>query len=348
MHAIAINLRVKRCLKSVRGFVVHNSADAFNDRFHAHFLFRDLQTITLRTDVCYTRTDLYCMANKDRPSWPALRPGSASLKHNFPTSSLLSPPFEICPRPQRSLSWLCLSTSAIKFFYRVCMPVVSRTSDPESSSLRMEYAACVAPRNKDMLISFSHSTPNSSVEMSLRRSTTYEHRLKDLEVHNLTASVTHHALSWRPSLTISTGQAPRRPQQLSGAGRHHPQLFHLHQGTPLAAAGLTFPFPFPFPPAIADPHRRPFRFSLSAEIPQSRPGHATHERPTDRRRARGIAARPQRLAELEARLPATRTQASQVQRVYDSGPRKVRAASYCKTRKKNACAFLITLLVVAM
>ena len=37
-----------------------------------------LQTITSRTDVCYTRTDLYCMANKERPSWPAVRAGSAS------------------------------------------------------------------------------------------------------------------------------------------------------------------------------------------------------------------------------------------------------------------------------
>ena len=44
------------------------------------------------------------------------------------------------------------------------------------------------------------------------------------------------------------------------------------------------------------------------------------------------------LAELEARLPAIRTQASQVQRVYDSGRRKVRAASYCKTRKKKTRA----------
>ena len=53
------------------------------------------------------------------------------------------------------------------------------------------------------------------------------------------------------------------------------------------------------------------------------------------------------LADLEARLPAIRTQASQVQRVYDSGRRKVCAASYSKTRKKNARVFLISLLVVA-
>ena len=185
------------------------------------------------------------------------------------------------------------------------MPVASsRTSDPESASLRMEYAAFRPPRNKDMLIAFSHKTPNSSVETSLRRSTTYEHELKDLEVHDLTTSVTPHASSWhRPSLTISTGKAPRRPQQLSSAGRHHPGLFHLHQGTPLAAADLAFPFPFPFPPAIADPYCRPFRFSISAEIPQGRPGHATHERPADRRRARGIAARPRRARGASTRHP---------------------------------------------
>jgi hypothetical protein len=198
--------------------------------------------------------------------------GRANFKQNFLTSSLLSPPFHIRPRPQRSLSWLCLSPSVIKYLHRVCMPVASsRTSDPESASLRMEYAAFRPPRNKDMLIAFSHRTPNSSVETSLR-STTYEHELKDLEVHDLTASVTPHASSWhRPSLTISTGKAPRRPQQLSSVGRHHPRLFHLHQGTPLAAADLTFPFPFPFPPAIADSHLRSFRFSILAEILQGRP-----------------------------------------------------------------------------
>jgi hypothetical protein len=167
-------------------------------------------------------------------------PCQAKFKQNFLTSSLLSPPFEIRPRPQRSLSRLCLSTCHINFFIAFCMPVASsRTSDPESASLRMEYAACRAPRNKDRLIAFSHRTPNSSVETSLR-STTYEHELKDLEVHNLTASVTPHASSWhRPSLTITTGKAPRRPQQLSSPGRHHPRLFHLHQGTPLATADLT-------------------------------------------------------------------------------------------------------------
>ena len=153
------------------------------------------------------------------------------------------------------------------------MPAASAcTSDRESASLRMEYAACRVARNQDMLIAFSHRTPNSSVEISLRRSIYEHHELKDLEVHNLTASATPHASSWhRPSLTISTGKAPRRPQQLSSVGRHHPGLFHLHQGTPLAAADLTFPFPFPFPPAIADSHLRSFRFSILAEIPQGRP-----------------------------------------------------------------------------
>ena len=164
-------------------------------------------------------------------------------------------------------------------------------------------------------------------------------------MHNLTASVTPHASSWnRPSLSMRTEKAPRRPQQLSSAGRHHPRLFHLDQGTPLTAADLTFPFPFPFPPAIADPHRRPFRFSLSAEIPQGRPGHATHKRPTDRRRARGIAARPRRARGASARHP----------HAGQPGPARIRLGSspgacriILQNKKKNARVFLITLLPVA-
>jgi hypothetical protein len=82
---------------------------------------------------------------------------------------------------------------------------------------------------------------------------------------------------------------------------------------------------FPFPPVTADPHRRPSQFYFSAEIPQGGRGHATYE-------------------EVKAHPPAIHTRASQVQCVYDSGRRKVRAATFFKT-KKNARVFLITSLV---
>jgi len=75
-------------------------------------------------------------------------------------------------------------------------------------------------RIKDMLIGFSHRPYNSPLETSLQRSATYEHELKDLEVHNLSSVTSPHITD--PLLTTSKGKAPRRSQQLSGVRRYHP------------------------------------------------------------------------------------------------------------------------------
>src|SRR5579863_7259029 len=90
----------------------------------------------------------------------------------------------------------------------------SRAFDPESASVRMGYAERTlvpraTPRSQDILIVFSRRPSNSVLETSLHRSATYEHELKDLEVH---ISIRYTSFIIDRSSPMSTGKAPRRSQ----------------------------------------------------------------------------------------------------------------------------------------
>jgi len=67
-------------------------------------------------------------------------------------------------------------------------------------------------RIKPILIVFSRRSSNSVLESSLQRSATYEHELKDLEVHNHNPFSLHYIHHHRLVLITSTGKAPRRSQ----------------------------------------------------------------------------------------------------------------------------------------
>ena len=139
------------------------------------------------------------------------------ISSSYPLSS---PLLAIRPGPNvHSLLSLSISSAISIFLSFVCLLTPCARSIQSLLVLAWSTRRFSPSRIKDMLIAFFHRLSHSSLETSLQRSATYEHELKDLEVHNLIRHISHII---DPSLTISKGKAPRRPQQLSGVRGYHP------------------------------------------------------------------------------------------------------------------------------
>ena len=108
------------------------------------------------------------------------------LKQKISSSPLSSPPLLAIRPILHSLLSLSISSAISICLSVLCLLTRARLIQSllvlAWSTLRFSPS-----RIKYMLIAFSHSSSNSPLETSLQRSATYEHELKDLEVHNLSS-----------------------------------------------------------------------------------------------------------------------------------------------------------------
>ena len=162
-----------------------------------------------------------------------------------------------------------------------------------------------------MLTLLFHRPSNSLLETSFQRSATYEHELKDLEVQSSSYHISR-------ASSVVTDQQHRKDSSKVSVTVGHWRVSFLILLPPSRCAA---PTPLSEAQTLADHIFARQLFFLQWKY--RRAGHDTLRKSVpqiDEELAESLRV----LAELEARLPVIRTQATQVQRLYDSGRHKVR------------------------